>query len=309
MRNFSGKKVWITGHKGMLGSALLRAFADEGANLLLTTRQELDLRDHASVLAWMNSNQPDLVFHVAAMVGGIQANNLMPADFLRTNLLIQTNVIDASHQTGVQKLLFVASNCVYPQYAAQPISENALLQGMVESHIRFYAIGKIAGIELCRAYNKQYGSNFVSVIPPNLYGPGDNYNAQNSHVIAGILRRTHEAKEGGGPLLVWGDGTQRREFLHVDDMASGMKCIMLSESEHDLFNVGSGYDLSISDIAKIIAQTVDFNGEIIFDRTKPNGTMQKLLDHSRIASLGWQPTIPEASGLKSSYTDFLQRYG
>lgn len=307
MIDFAGKRIWITGHTGMVGSALARSFANEGAELLLTTRQELDLQDRGPVLDWVKKNQPDLVFHVAAMVGGIRANALMPADFLHSNLSIQTNVIEAAHRTGVKKLLFVASNCIYPEYTRQPISEESLLQGMVESNVRAYAISKIAGIELCRAYNRQYGCNFISVVPPNLYGPGDNYNPETSHVVAGILRRAHEAKIAGKSLEVWGDGTQRREFLHVDDLASGMKCVMRSESSYDLFNIGRGYDLSISEIAKIIAQVVDFKGEILFDRTKPNGTMQKLLDHNRISTLGWHASIREADGLKSSYADFLKR--
>ncbi|HUW27545.1 MAG TPA: GDP-L-fucose synthase [Sulfuriferula sp.] len=304
--SFAGKKVWITGHKGMLGSAIVRSFADEGATLLLTSHAELDLTDQAAVLAWMEANRPELIFHVGAKVGGIHANATLPADFLRDNLMIQSNVINGAHRVGVQKLVFVASNCTYPTKAQQPISEDALLTGPLDESIRAYAVGKIAGIELCRAYRKQYGCNFISVIPPNLYGPGDNYHPQHSHVVAGILRRTHEAKvDGKSEFVVWGDGTPRRELLHVDDLADAMKYIMLAPTTHDLYNVGCGHDLAISELAAIIAKVIGFEGKIVYDTSKPNGTMCKLLDSSRIRSLGWKPKIEEKSGLQSAYEDFL----
>ena len=209
--SFVGKRVWVTGHKGMLGSAVLRSLAREGAELLLTSRADLDLTNQADVLSWMDKNRPELIFHVGAKVGGIYANSTLPADFLLDNLMIQSNVIDGAKRTGVQKLLFVASNCTYPTNAAQPISEDALLTGPLDNNIRAYAVSKIAGIEMCRAYRKQHGCNFISVIPPNLYGPGDNYHPQHSHVVAGILKRTHEAKIAGkSEFVVWGDGTPRR---------------------------------------------------------------------------------------------------
>jgi GDP-L-fucose synthase len=304
--SLAGRRVWVTGHRGMLGSALVRSLQGEGPDLLLTSRAELDLTDQAAVLRWMEQNRPELVFHVGAKVGGIHANATLPADFLRENLLIQTNVIDGAHRFGVRKLLFVGSNCTYPAQAANPITEDALLTGPLDSNIRAYAVSKIAGIELCRAYRRQYGRDFFSVIPPNLYGPGDNYHPEHSHVVAGILRRTHEARErGDAEMVVWGDGTPRRELLHVNDLADAMKCLMLAGTQHDLYNIGCGHDLAISEIAAIIADVAGFPGRIRYDATKPNGTMRKLLDSSRIRALGWQPKIDERAGLRSAYQDFL----
>lgn len=290
----------------MLGSALVRSFAKEDANILLTSRQELDLSDQSAVFNWVDENRPELIFHVGAKVGGIHANSTLPADFLYSNLMIQSNVINAAHLFGAKKLVFVASNCTYPTKTAQPIPEEALMTGPLDENIRAYAISKIAGIEMCRAYRKQYGSNFISVIPPNLYGPGDNYHPQHSHVVAGILRRTHEAKLAGkSEFVVWGDGTPRRELLHVDDLADAMKTLMAAPVTHDLYNIGCGHDLSIAELATLIAEVVDFKGSIVYDKSKPNGTMRKLLDSSRIHSLGWRPKIDEKAGLKSAYRDFL----
>lgn len=305
--SFEGKKIWVTGHRGMLGSAVVRSLRNENAQLLLTTRAELDLVDQSAVQQWMEKNTPDLIFHIGAKVGGIHANATLPADFLRENLLIQTNVIDGAKRTGAQKLVFVASNCTYPAKAEQPIKETAQLTGALDENIRAYAVSKIAGIEMCRAYRKQFGCNFVAVIPPNLYGPGDNYHPQHSHVVAGILRRAHEAKESGAKeFVVWGDGTPRRELLHVDDLADAMKCVMSAPTTHDLYNVGSGHDLAISEIADLVAEVVGFNGKIVYDSTKPNGTMRKLLDSGRIQSLGWAPKVSERAGLVSAYKDFLR---
>jgi GDP-L-fucose synthase len=304
---FAGKRTWITGHRGMLGSALVRSFSNEGAHLLLASRQELDLENQSAVYDWVDKNRPELIFHVGAKVGGIYANSTVPADFLYSNLMIQTNVIDAAHHFGAKKLVFVASNCIYPARAAQPISEDALMTGPLENNIHSYAIGKIAGIEMCRSYRKQYGCNFVSVIPPNLYGPGDNYHPQHGHVVAGILRRAHEAKLAGKrELVVWGDGTPRREILYVDDLAEAMKCLMAASTTHDLFNVGCGHDLSIAELADLIAEVVGFKGEIVYDKSKPNGTMKKLLDSSRIQALGWRPKFDEKTGLQNAYNDFLE---
>lgn len=303
---FAGKKIWVTGHRGMLGSALVRTLAKERADLLVATSQELDLRNQAAVFDWMDKNRPELVFHAGAKVGGIHANSTLSADFLHDNLMIQTNVIDAAHRFGVRKLIFVASNCTYPAKANQPIPEEALLTGPLEENIRSYAIAKIAGIEMCRAYRKQYGCDFISVIPPNLYGPGDNYHPQNGHVVAGILRRAHEAKMAGQPeLVVWGDGTARREILYVDDLADAMKCLMAAKVTDDLFNVGCGHDLSIAELAALIAGAVGFEGRIVYDKNKPNGTMKKLLDSSRISAIGWHPKVDEKTGLKNAYHDFL----
>ena len=303
--SFARKKVWITGHKGMLGSAVVRGLVNDGAQLLLTSHAELDLTDQAAVLAWMEENRPELVFHVGAKVGGIHANATMPADFLRDNLMIQSNVIYGAYRVGVQKMVFVASNCTYPTNAPQPISEDALFTGPLDENIRAYAVSKIAGIEMCKAYRSQYGCNFISVIPPNLYGPGDNYHPLHSHVVAGILRRTHEAKIAGkSEFVVWGDGTPRREILHVDDLADAMKCIMLAPTTHNIYNIGCGHDLAISELATIIAEVVGFEGKIVYDTSKPNGTMRKLLDSSRVRSLGWKPKIDEKTGLRSAYEDF-----
>lgn len=302
---FAGKKTWITGHRGMLGSALVRSLSKEGADLLVASSQELDLRNQTAVLDWVEKNRPELVFHAGAKVGGIHANATLSANFLHDNLMIQTNVIDAAHQFGVRKLLFVASNCTYPTKAAQPITEDALLTGPLEENIRSYAIAKIAGIEMCRAYRKQYGCDYISVIPPNLYGPGDNYHPQHGHVVSGILRRAHEAKMAGQhELVVWGDGTARREILYVDDLADAMKCLMATKVTDDLFNVGCGHDLSIAELAALIAEVVGFEGRIVYDTSKPNGTMKKLLDSSRIRAIGWRPKIDERTGLLSAYDDF-----
>ncbi len=304
--SFAGKRTWITGHRGMLGSALVRSLSKEGANLLLASRQELDLSNQSAVHDWVDQNRPELIFHVGAKVGGIHANATYPADFLYGNLMIQTNVIDAAHHYGVKKLVFVASNCIYPAIAAQPISEDSIMTGPLENNIRSYAISKIAGIELCRAYRKQYGCNFISVIPPNLYGPGDNYHLQHSHVVAGILRRAHEAKQAGKrEFVVWGDGTPRREILYVDDVAEAMKCLMAAPMTHDMFNVGCGYDFSIAELANLIAEVVGFEGSVVYDTSKPNGTMGKLLDNSRIQAIGWRPKVDEKTGLQNAYKDFL----
>lgn len=309
LAKFIGKRIWITGHQGMLGSALVRSFSGEGANLLLAPRQQLDLSDQRAVHNWVDKNRPEFVFHIGAKVGGIYANATFPANFLHGNSMIQANVIDAAHHFGVEKLIFVASNCVYPARAAQPISEDALMTGPLEDNIRAYAIAKIAGIEMCRAYRRQYGCNFISVIPPNLYGPGDNYHPLHSHVVAGIIRRAHEAKlSGDQEFVVWGDGTPRREVLYVDDLADAMKCLMATPVVDDLFNVGCGRDLSITELANLVVDVIGFEGRIVYDKSKPNGTMKKLLDNSRIRALGWCPKIDERTGLQKTYNDFLTRF-
>lgn len=303
---FYGRRVWITGHRGMLGSALVRSFSQEGANLLLTSREQLDLTDQVAVREWMDEYRPEFVFHAGAKVGGIYANSTLPADFLYSNLLIQSNVIHGAYRCGVEKLIFVASNCTYPAVTDQPISEDALMTGPLEHNIHWYAIAKISGIEMCRAYRKQYGCNFISVIPPNLYGPGDNYHMQHSHVVAGILRRAHEAKLAHkAELVVWGDGTPRRELLYVDDLAEAMKFLMTADVKHDLYNVGCGHDFTISDLAQLIIDVVGFEGALRYDEAKPNGTMRKLLDSSRFRALGWSPRTDEKTGLRNAYREFL----
>lgn len=306
----AGKKIWITGHRGMLGSAMVRRFANSKAKLLLTSHSELDLINQSDVLNWMKTNKPDMVFHIGAKVGGVHANSIMPADFLYNNIMIQTNVIYGAYLVGCEKLLFVATNCCYPSRAMQPINEDSLFAGKLDETIRYYAIGKISGIEMCRAINKQHGTKFVSVIPPNLYGPGDNYHPLHSHIVAGILRRVHEAKVNrNSNFVVWGDGTPRRELLHIDDAAEAMKVIMCENTHHDLYNIGVGYDLSVAEIATIIRDVVGYKGEIVYDLSKPNGTMSKLLDSTRINSLGWRAHVGEHEGITSAYKDYLSRFG
>lgn len=303
------RKVWITGHRGMLGSAMVRHLKQSGAQLLLPIREQLDLTNQADVNAWVNSTRPDYIFHIGAKVGGIYANSTMPADFLRENLLMQTNVIHAAYQNNVKKLIFVASNCTYPKTATQPITEDALLTGELEEHIRSYAISKIAGIEMCAAYRRQFGCDYVSIIPPNLYGPGDNYHPKHSHVVAGILRRAHEAKiSSASELVVWGDGSPRRELLHVDDLARAMDYLMHNKSLYGIHNIGCGQDTSIRELAELVSKVVGFAGRIVYDKTKPNGTMSKLLDSSRINKMGWKPEISLEVGLRGAYHDFLYNH-
>lgn len=303
---FNNKRIWITGHKGMVGSSLVRSLAKLNCELLLATRSELDLLDRESVRKWALFQKPDLVFHAAAKVGGIYANLNYPADFIVENLQSFLNVAQAAKETKVEKLLFVATNCVYPSNFDNVIPEEAIFTGAPDDAVRPYAVSKIAGIELCRAYAKQYRCNFISIIPPNLYGPGDNYHPDNSHVIAGIMQKTHHAKMNNLPqLLVWGDGSPRRELLWVDDLSQAMLKLMSSDTKYDLYNIGSGSDLSINEIANSIATTVGFMGKIVYDKSKPNGAKRKLLDSSRITALGWYPRTSLSTGLKIAYADFL----
>lgn len=306
MNSLSAKKIWVTGHRGMVGSAMIRSLASEKCEILVTTRSELDLRDGKNVRSWIKKNKPDFIFHAAAKVGGIGANQTYPGDFIHENLQTQINVIDGAREAGVKKLIFVATNCTYPSNLESAIPEEAFLSGPPDPSVRAYAVGKIAGVEMCRAYSKQYGCNFISIIPPNLYGLGDNYLPMKSHVVAGLLRRAHEAKESGASeIVVWGDGTARRELLWVDDLADAMKLLMITNTKHDLYNIGSGKDLSIAQLAQLIIEAVGFDGKIVFDKSKPNGAMRKLLDNSRIAALGWSVKTNEQTGLKKAYQDFL----
>jgi GDP-L-fucose synthase len=292
----------------MLGSAMLRCLANTKADFLLTTRKEIDLYNQAKVLEWMGKNRPDYVFHIGAKVGGIVANKKLPADFIVDNLMIQTNVIQGAHLAKVKRLVFVASNCTYPALAPQPLKETTLLSGPPDENVRAYAVSKIAGIETCLAFRRQYGCDFRVVIPPNLYGPGDNYHPEYSHVVAGLLQRAHQAKATGQPdFVVWGDGTARREILHVDDLAEAMKMVMFCEEPPSVLNAGSGRDITIAELAEMVLKVVGFKGGMTFDSSKPNGTMQKLLDSSRLLALGWSPKIGTADGLKSAYDDFLKR--
>ena len=310
-------KIFVAGHRGLVGSAMVRKLKNEGyQNLILKTRQELDLRDKKAVGSFFKTEQPEYVFLAAAKVGGIQANNTYPADFIIQNIEIETNVITSALQVGVKRLLFLGSSCIYPRECPQPIKEEYLLTGQLEPTNEPYAIAKIAGIKMCESINRQHGTDFRSLMPTNLYGPGDNFHPENSHVIPGLLRRFHEAKVRGDKYVnVWGSGRPRREFMHVDDLASA--CVYIMNLDKDIYdnftqpmlshvNVGVGKDCSIKELAETIAEVVGFDGEICFDTSKPDGTPQKLLDISRISALGWSAKISLEEGLKHTYQWFLE---
>jgi len=310
-------KIFVAGHKGLVGSAIVRKLKNEGyENLVLKTRQELDLRDKRAVESFFKTEQLEYVFLAAARVGGIQANNTYPADFIIQNIEIETNVITSALQVGVKRLLFLGSSCIYPRECPQPIKEEYLLTGPLEPTNEPYAIAKIAGIKMCESINRQYGTDFRSLMPTNLYGPGDNFHPENSHVIPGLLRRFHEAKVRGDKCVeVWGSGRPRREFMHVDDLASA--CVYIMNLDKDIYdnftqpmlshvNVGTGKDCTIKELAETIAEVVGFDGEICFDTSKPDGTPQKLLDISRISALGWSAKISLEEGLKQTYRWFLE---
>ncbi len=299
--------VYVAGHRGMVGSALLRQFEQSsGIRVLTRTSSELDLRNQSAVTQFFEAEKPELVIVAAAKVGGIVANSSYPAQFLSDNLQIATNTIDAARKSGAKRLLFLGSSCIYPKHAPQPISETDLLTGPLEPTNEAYAIAKIAGLKLCEFYRQQYGALFHSAMPCNLYGPGDNYHPENSHVIPGLIRRFHEAKlSGADSVCLWGTGKPLREFLHVDDLAAA--CVQLCEMENppDLVNVGAGVDIAIRDLATLIAETTGFEGEITTDPSKPDGTPQKLMDSSVMQSLGWTAKIELREGLNSAYSDFL----
>jgi GDP-L-fucose synthase len=303
-------KIYIAGHNGMVGSAIRRNLENKGyQNLLLRNSTELDLRNQQAVSDFFEKETPDYVFLAAARVGGIFANNTFRADFLYENLLIEANIIHAAWKNGVKKLLFLGSSCIYPKLAPQPLKEEYLLTGLLETTNEPYAIAKIAGIKLCEAYRDQYGTNFISVMPTNLYGRGDNYHPNNSHVLPGLIRRFHEAMENNAPeVTVWGTGTPKREFLYADDLAEACYFLMQEYNQRELINIGTGEDLSIATLAEIIKTTVGFKGNIVFDNTKPDGTPRKLMDVSKLHSLGWKHTVPLATGIKLAYQDFLQKH-
>lgn len=299
-------KIYIAGHRGMVGSAIHRALLAKGFhNFVLRTSAELDLRNQAAVDAFFATEQPDLVFLAAAKVGGIQANNTYRADFIYDNLLIEANIIKAAKDYNVKKLLFLGSSCIYPKNAPQPLKEEYLLTGILEPTNEPYAIAKIAGIKLCDAYRAQYGCNFISAMPTNLYGPNDNYDLQNSHVLPALLRKFHEAKMSNGPTVtVWGSGAPLREFLHVDDMADACLFLMEHYNEEGCVNVGCGNDISIKDLALLIQDIVGYEGELVFDNSKPDGTMRKLMDVGKINQMGWKYNIKLEEGLRSVYNEF-----
>src|SRR2546429_2095994 len=296
-------KIFVAGHGGMVGSALVRRLEAEGFNnLLKPDRSQLDLMDDSPVLKFFLEERPVIVILAAAKVGGIKANNDLPVEFLLDNLQIQNNIIRAAHKAGVRKLLFLASSCIYPKQAPQPIPEAALLTGPLEPTNEAYAIAKIAGIKLCQAYAREYGANFISVMPTNLYGPNDNFDLETSHVLAALLRKAHEAKtRKDRKLTVWGSGKPRREFLHVDDLASACLLLLEKYDSSEIINVGRGEDVSIRELAELICEVVGFDGDLAWDATKPDGTPRKLLDVSKLRALGWKPSIPLRDGIARTY--------
>jgi GDP-L-fucose synthase len=301
-----GKTVFVAGHRGMVGSALARRLAQEDVRLLTAGRGELDLRDQTAVFAWFAANSPQVVFLAAAKVGGIVANNTLRAEFLYDNLAIAANVIHAAHVNRAEKLMFLGSSCIYPKLAPQPLREDAILTGPLEPTNEPYAIAKIAGIKMAEAYRSQYGCDFINVMPTNLYGPGDNYHPEYSHVVAALIRRFHEAKLSGAPdVVVWGTGTPRREFLYVDDMADACVHLMKTYSSADMVNIGTGEDITIAQFSRLVARAVGYTGTISFDTSRPDGTPQKLLDVSRLAKLGWRARISLEEGIGRAYRAYL----
>ena len=304
--SLEGKKVWVTGHRGMVGGAVARRLESEGCVLLLAGRDVVDLCDHTAVQAWMASNRPDCIVVAAAKVGGIHANNVSPVDFLQDNLVIQNNILAAAHRNHVERLLFLGSSCIYPKFADQPIREDSLLTGALEPTNEWYAIAKIAGIKLCQAYRKQYGRDWISAMPTNLYGPGDNYDLETSHVLPALLRKFHEAKvSGAGEVVLWGSGSPLREFLHCDDLADALVFLLKHYSEYEHINVGSSSEVTIKGLAETIAKVVGYEAELVFDSSKPDGTPRKLMDSSRLHELGWNNVRTLEDGIASTYAHWL----
>ncbi|KPF63265.1 GDP-L-fucose synthase [Porphyrobacter sp. AAP60] len=304
--SLSGKRVFVAGHKGMAGSAIVRRLEREGCVLLTAERPELDLMDQAQTRAWFADHQPQAVFVAAAKVGGILANDSFPADFLYDNLMIEANIIEAAHRSDVEKLLFLGSSCIYPKLAEQPMAEGALLTGPLEPTNEWYAIAKIAGIKLGQAFRRQHGRDFISAMPTNLYGPGDNFSLTTSHVLPALIRKTHEAKlEGAESIVVWGTGTPLREFLHVDDLADACVFLMRHYSDPMHVNVGFGEDVSILDLTRMVCEVIGFAGTISHDLTKPDGTPRKLLDSRKLQAMGWRPSISLREGVLATYQWYL----
>ncbi|ABC64784.1 GDP-L-fucose synthase [Erythrobacter litoralis] len=301
----AGKRVYVAGHRGMVGSALVRRLRHENC-LVQTADRSVDLREQAHVRGWFADNRPDVVIVAAARVGGILANESYPAEFLYDNLMIEANLIEAAHRHDTEKLLFLGSSCIYPKLAPQPIAEDALLTGPLEPTNEWYAIAKIAGIKLCQAYRRQYGANFISAMPTNLYGPGDNFDEKSSHVLPALIRKAHAAKlAGDSAITVWGTGTPRREFLHVDDLAAACIFLLQNYSGESHVNVGSGSDLTINELAETVCKVVRFEGTIEHDTSRPDGTPRKLMDGSTITAMGWKPTIDLEDGIAQAYRWFV----
>lgn len=309
MFSLAGRRVYVAGHRGMVGAALVRRLASENCEIL-TSERSVDLREQAAVREWFAANRPDVVIIAAAKVGGILANNSYPADFIYDNLMIEANLVEASHQADAAKLLFLGSSCIYPKFAPQPISEDSLLTGALEPTNEWYAIAKITGIKLCQAYRRQHGRDFISAMPTNLYGPGDNFDLNSSHVLPALIRKAHEAKVAGSDsITIWGTGTPRREFLHVDDLADACVFLLESYSGESHVNVGFGNDIAIADVARLVCEAVGFGGRIELDTTKPDGTPRKLMDCAMLSGLGWQPRIGLAEGIADAYAHFLAGEG
>jgi GDP-L-fucose synthase len=308
--DLAGKRVFVAGHRGMVGSALVRRLATVGCEVMTIGREKVDLLDANATERLLVVTKPDVVIVAAAKVGGIHANSAYPAQFLHENLAIAHNTIHGSYQAGVGKLLFLGSSCIYPKLAHQPLSEDELLSGPLEPTNEWYAIAKIAGIKLCQAYRRQYGVDFISVMPTNLYGPGDSYHPENGHVVAALIRRFHEAKGEGAPAVsVWGTGAPRREFLFVDDLADACVFVLEHYSAEQQLNIGFGEDVTIAEFARLVAQVVGYDGKIVFDPSRPDGTPRKLLDVSRLTALGWKAKTPLREGLEQTYRSFLAGEG
>lgn len=299
-----GKRIWVAGHRGMVGSALTRRLAREDCEVIVTPRGEVDLARQVEVEDWMAEARPQAIFLAAAKVGGIRANDRFPGDFLYQNLMIEANVVEAARRTGVEKLLFLGSSCIYPKLAGQPIVEEALLTGALEPTNEWYAVAKIAGIKLCQAYRRQHGCDFIAAMPTNLYGPGDNYDLETSHVIPALLRKAHDARMAGRrDLPIWGTGSARREFLHADDCADALVHLMQHWSDELHVNVGSGSDVTIAELARTVMRVVGLDGELLTDPAQPDGTPRKLMDGRRLRALGWTPRVPLEAGLARVYAE------
>jgi GDP-L-fucose synthase len=304
--DLNGKRVYVAGHRGMVGAAVVRRLASEGCEVVTAGRERVDLKRQAEVEAFFRAEKPDAVVMAAAKVGGILANDTYPADFLYDNLMIEANIVQAAHEVGVGKFLFLGSSCIYPKFAAQPIREDSLLTGALEPTNEWYAIAKIAGIKLGQAYRRQYGEDFISAMPTNLYGPGDNFDLKSSHVLPALIRKAHEAKlRGDRTITIWGTGTPRREFLHCDDCADALVFLLKTYSDFEHVNVGSGEDITIRELTRIVCDVVGFDGEIVTDPTKPDGTPRKLMSAEKLRAMGWKPKIALRDGIKTAYDWFL----
>ncbi|MBZ4023029.1 GDP-fucose synthetase [Rhodobacter sp. TJ_12] len=304
------KRIWVAGHRGMVGGAVVRRLAAEECEIITAGRDVVDLVDQAAVKTWLTQTRPDAIILAAAKVGGIKANNDFPVDFLYQNLMIEANILQAAHEADVERVLFLGSSCIYPKFAPQPIPEDALLTGPLEPTNEWYAIAKIAGIKLTQAYRTQYGRDWISAMPTNLYGPGDNYDLNSSHVLPALLRKFHEAKVSGAPeVVLWGSGTPLREFLHCDDLADALVFLLKNYSGYEHVNVGSGVEVTIRELAETIADVVGYAAELTFDSTKPDGTPRKLMDSSRLNAMGWNRARPLRAGIAQTYDDWLQQTG